>query len=613
MRRCTSVSLTLLITCVLQPVFPQAPDGETLFQTHCAMCHVNPTDAAIPDRAKLAALTPNAVVESLASGTMRVQGELLSAAERAALAEALTGRRMAAETQAFSRGLCTERPPMSETPVASSWNGWGPDVRNTRYQADTGGLNAEDVPRLTLKWAFGIPGATQSRAQPAVIGARLFMASQPGQVYALDAASGCTYWAFEAQAGVRSAISVGAIERDGVRIPTIYFADSKATAYGLEAETGTLLWARKLDDHPAAAATGSPTLHDGRLYVPTAGVAEETSASNPNYECCTFRGSVTALDAATGEVAWKTYTLPEPKPRGKSETGAQLWGPAGVSIWSAPTIDAKRGVLYVGTGNAFADPPQPTSNAVLAMDLETGALRWSQQLTPGDVWILGCDPQTSGGNPKAGASPNCPKDVGPDFDIAASPALVSAGGRDYLIVTQKSGVGYGLDPDDRGKVLWQYHWGHGSPIGGVWGTTSDGVNVYFSVADNLTPAPGGMHAADLPTGRRVWYAPPVEPLCDTSVPGCSAAQSAALTAIPGVVFSGSADGGMRAYAAETGEIIWTYDTNRSFETVNGVPATGGSIDGPGPVVAGGMLYITAGSGGFVGRPGNVLLAFGVEN
>jgi polyvinyl alcohol dehydrogenase (cytochrome) len=307
-----------------------------------------------------------------------------------------------------------------------------------------------------------------------------------------------------------------------------------------------------------------------------------------------------------------------PKPRGKSTTGKQLWGPAGAPIWSAPTIDAKRGLIYAATGNAYADPAPRTSDAIVAFDLATGKIRWVNQIMP-DTWILGCAPPPAGvpvgpasDNAKFGANPNCPKDVGPDFDFSASPALVTkADGKDVLVVTQKSGVGYALDPDKRGKVLWQYRWGKGSPVGGVWGTTSDGERAYFDVADQLTPAPGGVHAVDLATGKRVWYAPPEPPVCGSGR-GCSAAQSAALTSIPGVVFAGSADGAVRAYASESGKIVWTYDTNRDFATVNGVKADGGSIDGPGPVVADGVLYVTAGNAGFVGTPGNVLLAFAPE-
>ena len=610
MRTPVSLLVTVPLVSCIALSSAGAQDGEAVFGAQCAACHVNPPEEGVPDRNELAAYAPNAIVESLTDGFMRIQGQLLTPDEHVAVAEFLTGRAMADAPAGFTAGRCANAPALPTLQPGELWNGWGPGVANTRFQRDTGGLSAADVPRLELKWAFGIPGATQSRAQPTVVGGRLFMASPSGAVYALDADSGCTYWTFDAESGVRTAISVGPVDLAGSSGYAIYFADAEARAYAVDAQTGELIWSRKVDDHRAARATGAPALHDGRLYVPLSGVSEETAASMPDYECCTFRGSITALDATTGEVVWKTYTVDEPQPRGKSTTGAQLWGPAGSPIWSAPTVDAERGLLYAATGNAYADPNPPTSDAIVAFDLGTGEIQWINQITPNDVWILGCDEQSTG-DPNAGDNPNCPEDVGPDFDFSASPGLITrADGRDLLVVTQKSGVGYALDPDAEGEIVWEYRWGRGSPVGGVWGGATDGERAYFGVADHLTPAPGGLHAVDLATGERVWHQPPPPLLCEGQ--GCSGAQSAALTAIPGIVFSGSADGGMRAYDAKSGEIVWTFDTNGSFETVNGVDARGGSIDGPGPVVAGGMLYVTSGNGGFVGRPGNVLLAFEVE-
>ena len=591
----------------LTPLGAHAQSGEELFQSFCAVCHVNPVEDDIPTAEEMRLLDPNAIVDSLTDGNMRLQGQLLTPEQHAAVAEHLTDRPVRAPSAPFTAGLCSAAPPLPELTAGGIWNGWGRDVRNTRYQPDSGGIVAGNVARLSLKWAFGIPDATQSRAQPAVVGGRLFMGSSSGAVYALDAATGCTYWTFEAQAGVRTAISVGPLASGYA----IYFADAAARAYAVDARSGRQLWVTKVDDHPAARSTGAPTLHDGVLYVPTSGVSEETAASMPGYECCTFRGSLTALDAATGELVWKTYTVDEPRPRGRSTTGAQLWGPAGSPIWSAPTVDAERGLVYAATGNAYADPNPPTSDAIVAFSIATGAIEWINQITPGDVWILGCDQQSTG-DPDAGENPNCPEDVGPDFDFSASPALVTApDGNERLLVTQKSGVGYVLDPDARGRILWQYRWGQGSPVGGVWGASADGERAFFAVADQFTPAPGGLHGVDLATGERLWHVPPQEALCAPG-PGCGTAQSAAVTAIPGIVFSGSADGGMRAYSAEDGTILWTFDTNRSFTTVNAIEARGGSIDGPGPVVAGGMLFVTAGNGGFVGTPGNVLLAFAIE-
>lgn len=591
----------------------QTPNAEALFAQHCAACHVNPTEDDVPTRAAMGTLAPNAIVESLTEGTMRLQGQALTEDQRVAIAELVTGRPVLAAAVSLDQGLCTASTPFRGVGSGPVWNGWGPDVRNTRFQKDAGGIKPGNVGDLQLKWAFGIADVTQSRSQPAIVGGRLFMASQSGAIYALDPATGCTYWTYKAQAGVRTAISVGPV--GSANAPTgyaIYFADAQARAYAVDAATGKELWVRKVDEHPAARATGAPTLHAGRLYVVTSGVSEETAASMPDYECCTFRGSMTSLDATTGEVVWKTYTVDEPKRRGTSTSGKPLWGPAGAPIWSAPTVDEKRGLIYAATGNAYADPPPRTSDAIVAFEIATGRIRWINQIMP-DVWILGCGAPLGGGEPTtAEDNPNCPEDVGPDFDFSASPVLVTLGnGRDGLVVTQKSGVAYLLDPDRRGREIWEYRWGRGSPVGGVWGAAADESRAYFAVADQLTPAPGGLHAVDLATGQRAWYAPPQAPVCAPG-PGCSPAQSAALTAIPGVVFSGGADGAVRAYSSDDGKVLWTFDTNRDFMTVNGVKGDGGSIDGPGPVIAGAMVYVTAGNGGIVGMPGNVLLAFGLE-
>jgi polyvinyl alcohol dehydrogenase (cytochrome) len=569
---------------------------------------VNPAaDSRAPNPGALATFAPEAIVNALTNGTMRIQGEKLTETERRDVAEFVTGRAVGGSSTA-STGQCTSVSAMSNPNSGPSWNGWGASVANTRFQpANKGGLTAADVPKLKLKWAFGFPGVLAARAQPAIAGGRLFVASENGTVYALDAKTGCTYWTFRAQASARSAMTVGPYKTaSGATRNAVFFGDSKANAYAVDAETGQQIWARKIDDHPGAVVTGSPVLYDGRLYVPAAGIGEEGQGGRPDYECCTFRGSLSSLDASTGAVVWKTYSITEePKPRGKTKEGVQTYGPAGGGIWAAPTVDPKRGAVYIATGNGYADPPQRTTDAIIAIDLKTGKTRWVNQVLPGDVWMMGCRPQ----NPD---NPRCPATQGPDYDFSASPLLAkSAKGRELIVLPQKSGMAYALDPDKDGALVWQYRIGQGSGLGGQWGAAADGQQAYFGVSDFLTQAPGGMHAVNLDTGARAWYTPPQPKLCGTA-PQCNAAQGAAVTVIPGALLAVSADGGLRAYSTKDGSIIWQFDTNRPFETVNGVKANGGTMDGPGPVVAGGMVYINSGYGGFVGRPGNVLLAFGVD-
>lgn len=605
----------LVALAVSAPLFAQTSDGQRVFDTQCSACHLNPaSDSRAPNREALRQIPPDAIVNALANGTMRVQGERLSEAERRAVAEFLTGRPPAPAGAASSSptapavGRCDSPAPPLNPAAGPGWNGWGGTVANARFQpAATAGLTPPQIPRLKLKWAFGFPDVVAARAQPTIVGGRLFTASEKGDVFALDAKTGCTYWTFRADAGVRSAIAIGPYTTAaGVTRYAAYFGDGRATAYAVDADSGQQIWKRKVEEHPSAAITGSPTLFEGRLFVPTAGVGEEGQGGRAQYECCTFRGSITALDAATGAVVWKTYTIPDaPMPRGKNKDGVQVWGPAGGGVWAAPTVDTKRRLLYVATGNGYADPPQKTTDAVLALDLQTGQMKWANQVTPNDVWALGCQAE----NPD---NPNCPAKLGPDHDFSASPALVTtASGRELLVLPQKSGMAYALDPEKQGAVVWQYRIGQGSGLGGQWGGAIDGRNAYFGTSDFLTPTPGGMHAVKLETGERVWYTPPQPKLCGTDQ-RCNAAQGAALTAIPGAVLSSSADGGLRAYSSDDGSIMWQFDTNREFQTVNGVKANGGTMDGPGPVVVGGMLYVNSGYGGFVGRPGNVLLAFGVE-
>jgi polyvinyl alcohol dehydrogenase (cytochrome) len=579
-----------------------APDGAAVFQKACASCHLQPAAGSrAPGREVLAAIAPEAILTTLTTGNMFRQGSELTEAERRAVAAFLAGRPVGTPAPAPIVGRCAAAaPPLRAADFDNGWNGWGASAANTRYAtAARTTLKAADVPTLKLKWAIGFAGVNSARAQPAVIGDRVFVGSESGDVLALNAKTGCTYWRYHAQAGIRSAISVGPYKRAGQAGYAVYFADGTPSAYAVDANTGQELWSRKLDDHTFARATGSPTLYNGRLYVPLAGVGEEGQGGQARYECCTFRGSVSALDANTGTVVWKSYTIPDaPAARGKNAEGRTIWGPSGAGVWGAPTVDPDRRSIYITTGNNYSGPATMTSDAVIAMDMETGRHRWVFQPTPNDVWAGGCGRS----NPPGG---QCPETLGPDHDFSMSPVLAKVGGKDLLIVHQKSGMAYALDPE-KGMKVWEYRTGAGAGLGGQWGAAVDDRNAYFGVN-----GPGGLRGVDAATGKEVWTAPPGDRLCGT-VRGCSAAQGAAVTAMPGIVFAGSMDGGVRAYSAADGKVVWQFDTNREFETVNGVPAKGGAMDGPGPVVSGGMVYVLSGYVSLIGRPGNVLLAFGVD-
>ena len=587
-----SVTASLAIAASIALIQAQGPSGEQVFKDRCASCHTGAADSRAPAPEALRGRTPQAIVEALVNGAMRAQGSRMTGAERRAVAEFLTGRSVEGDVSGAATGRCATAPAAERT-GSWNWRGWSPNTDNTRFQSAEGAaITAAEIPKLTLRWAFGFPDASSAWAQPSVADGRVYVGSQNGTVYALDARSGCVRWTFAAAGGVRTAVTLSS----GIA----YFGDTAANVYAVDAQTGVARWRKSVEQHPLARITGSVTVHDGRLYVPTSSY-EESQGADPQYACCTFRGSVTALDAGTGAVVWKTYMIPEePKRRGSSSAGVPLWGPSGAAIWSAPTIDARRGLLYVATGNLYSGPAHTAGNAVIALDLKTGSVRWSKQFTPGDVYVTNC---------RAG-NPNCPEANGPDFDFGSPPMLArTSAGRDLIVIGQKSGVGFALDPEKMGEVVWEYRAGRGGVLGGIeWGSAVDADRAYFAVSDILLPQPGGLHAVTLATGQRAWFTPPRPPACGSGR-GCNAAQSAAVTVIPGAVFSGSNDGALRVYSTADGAILWEFDSNREFTTVNGVAGRGASMIGPGPVVAGGMVFVSSGYGAFGGRPGNVLLAF----
>lgn len=499
---------------------------------------------------------------------------------------------VAAPSEGLETNLCTEALLMGDPQVGPSWNGWGNGPANARFQPRSQGkLTGADLHRLQLKWAFGYANVSSARPQPTVAGGRLFAASENGHVYALNPRTGCRYWTYRAQAGIQTAPVVGAYRTsDGSDGFAVFFGDRKANAYAVDAQTGREIWVRKVDSHPAASITGALAIDGMRVFVPVQGLNEEAIGSMASSPCCTFRGSLSALDASSGTVVWKTYTVAESMPR-PNRDGTVSYGPAGGGIWAAPTIDSKRRLVYVSTGNAYAEPAQSTTDAVLAFDINTGELKWSRQIPPGD-------------------EPTSQAELGPDFDLSAPPMLTALQGRPLLVVPQKSGMAWALDPAQDGAIVWQYRFGQGSGLGGQWGMAVEGETAYVGVADLLTPTPGGMRALALADGHLVWDKTPQTRLCGFGH-GCSAGQGGPATAIPGAVLSGGMDGGVRAYSTRDGTILWSFDTNRDFDTVNGVKASGGSMDSAGPVVVDGMVYVSSGSGGFPGRPGNVLLAFGL--
>jgi len=597
-----TLCFTGLVIGAATPALGQSRNGSAVFNDHCATCHAS-GDQRTPTVASLRQRTPEAILDALTTGAMRQQGADLSDAERRAVAEFLGGRPAAAA--ASSDGARCANPAPFDPTQGASWRGWGPDSSNARFQpGPQAGLTVESTPKLKLKWAFGFPNATTARAQPTVAGGRVFVGSQDGTVYSLDAKTGCTVWTFKAKSSVRTAIILGA--PSGASTP-IYFGDGRSNVYALNASTGVELWTQNVETHPSSRITGAPSLYQNRLYVPVAS-GEEGQGNNKNYECCTFRGSVVALNIGNGSVVWKTYTIPtEPRTLGRNAGGAVRWGPSGAGVWGAPAIDAKRHAVYAATGNMYTEPQTGSSDAVMAFDMDTGKLLWVSQVTQKDVFVTGCNQP----NPA-----NCPASdsLGPDFDFGNPPMLVTtSAGRDLIVIGQKSAVGWALDPDNKGAVVWEYHVGKGSALGGMeFGSATDGVNAYFPVNDAGQPTAGEIHAVALDTGVTAWKATPRPVLCGERGRGCSPGIEAPATVIPGVLFTAAMDGGLRAYSTKDGSMVWEFDTNKEFTTVNGVTAKGASINGAGAAIANGMLFVNSGYGALGGRPGNVLLALGVE-
>jgi polyvinyl alcohol dehydrogenase (cytochrome) len=588
----------------------RAQDGEVLYKERCASCHDSPTGRA-PSINAMRQMTAQAVYDSLTNGAMKAQTNGLSTQAVISLLVYLAPAGGAGGKPTFEKSCPADAP--SFAPSASAWGGWSPGVTNARYQgAQAAGLAAADVSRLTLKWAFNLGAVTTARGQPVVAGSRVFFGTLAGDVYAVDAASGCVHWSAKATAGIRSGVALGDVNG----VPAIFFADRSAVMYAFGAASGELLWKSRPLNHLLAQATATPQFHKGVLYLGFSSL-EESLVVDPNATCCTFRGSVVAVDAATGRTLWQTFTIAEPA---RPQAAGKL-GPSGAAIWSTPTIDEQREAVYVATGDNYSDPVTESSDAVLALDLKTGKMLWSRQFTQGDAYNSACNSRTRG---------NCPDSDGPDFDFGQPPILVQlGGGKRALVIGQKSGLVHAMDPDADGAVLWQTRVGTGGLLGGSqWGSAADGQHIYVAISDlglltvADTAAPGGrrialdpkqgggLHAIELETGRIAWSATPA--MCPTTQAICSPAQSAAVTAITGAVFSGALDGHMRAYSATDGSVIWDFDTAREFPTVNGKPARGGSIDATGVAVAGGLVVVMSGYDQFGGIPGSVLLAFSVE-
>jgi polyvinyl alcohol dehydrogenase (cytochrome) len=615
----------------------QAPaNGEAVFNARCKSCHEPAIDRA-PNRTVLSTYQPAQILQALTGGAMTPMAQGLSDADKAAVAAFLTTPQLPTEAHpqpggaravpAASRGvdvMCVTTPPIRTT--ASDWAAVGLDANSSRFQSNPG-LKAADVPKLKVKWAFAMTGGSM----PTVIGDWLFITNRSGKFYALDAKTGCVHWVVEGVASRTTPMVVkSAISPSGW---ATFVGERTRVVRAMDAATGKEIWrSAQLEANPVAGITGTPVVSGDQLFVPITS-SEEPAARQLTYPCCSFRGSLVALDLATGKTQWKTFVITEPlHPTHKNSAGVMMQGPAGGAIWSAPTADAKRGLVYVATGDSYTDEPTRGDDAIDAIEMKTGKIRWSTQVTEKDNFIMGCENHSN--------LPNCPTPVGPDYDFGASPILFALpGGKQVVLSGQKSGIAYGMDPDS-GKLLWKTAVGSGSALGGIeWGMAADGKRLYVAISDiinllgeipgvpavtddKMGPAKPGLYALNPANGKFLWSTPAPKADChyagdrsrDYSKGVCIRAQSAAPSVMPGAVFSGTMDGWFRAYDPASGKIIWAFSTTaQTYDTVNQVKGQpGGSIDGMGPAIAGGMVYTMSGFSGAANTGGNamnVLLAF----
>lgn len=612
---CAFFCSILLAACSQDPPEPETTaastvrSGAEIYSQACAHCHEGQV-ARAPGRDMLEIMSPESVLRSLTLGVMQQEAAGLSAVEREAIAEHLTGRRIDL-TATQPAPLCTEddttpfdvqRPPFA--------SGWGFDLHNTRtIPTEVAGLSRDDLERLELRWAFAFPDASRARSAPGIAGGRVFTGSHNGDVYALDMASGCIHWTFQASAEVRTAIVVEPWQAGSDADPRLFFGDLLGNVYALSARSGELLWRHRPDPHPNATITGSPSLYGDRLFVPVSSL-EVVPAARPDYPCCTFRGSVVAYDIDSGEQLWKAYTIEEePVHQGDNPVGTPNFGPSGAPIWNSPAIDPKRGLVYAATGENYSSPANDTSDAIMAFDMETGAIRWVFQATEGDAWNMACDSPDDA---------NCPEEDGPDFDFGAAVLLAqTASGRELVIGGQKSGKVHAVDADT-GELVWQTRVGRGGIQGGVhFGMAVVGDKLFVPVNDMPDgreyphPERPGLHALRVTDGSPLWSAHAPHDVCQDRE-YCDPGISQAISATGDLVLAGALDGVLRIHGADDGRVLWSVDTTAAFPTLDGGEGHGGSMSGaPGPVVVDGMLFVTTGYGIYNHMPGNLLLAFGL--
>ena len=588
---------------------PETHPGNSLYQENCAGCH-NGTVEKAPATNWLEALIPQALFRTMNQGIMMEQSSHLTEEEKILIVEFLMKQNRSDFPKEAELNYCSADKVTFDLREAPEPYGWG--YNTSRFiPKKSGGLDSSNITKLKLKWAFGFPYSQRARSQPLFALGSIFVGSQSGDVYALDLDTGCIKWNFTASAEVRTAIIMDEWKNGTIpsQRPYLYFGDIIGNAYAIDAQSGELIWKIKANNHPNSTITAAPAIFEDKLFIPISGL-EVVAAFDDQYECCTFRGGILVVESRSGKQIWKQYSIPVPaKYHGKTSVGTKMYGPSGAPIWTSPNIDKKRRYVYIGTGENYSSPADDSSDAIIAYNIDTGEEVWRRQTLSGDAWNLAC---------MAKDNPNCPEENGPDLDYSASSISIDLGFRDILVAGQKSGVVYGLDPDN-GEILWSNALSGGGTQGGVhFGMASEGKTVYVPLHDMEQTNDGkiyedlkpGVHSVDAKTGELLWSK--INPNNCGDIKFCDPGVSAALTAIPGAVIAGHQDGKIRIYDKEDGEILWSFDALREFESVSGVPASGGGFSGPGSAVRNGYMAMNSGYGIYYHMPGNALLLFTVD-
>lgn len=616
--RLAAFAAGLTYSSILTAQTPQSVHpGEQIYQTVCAFCHAG-GDARAASLRTLQSMTAEMLEYTLTEGLMSAQASALTDEQRAAVIDYLAAERP--DNNWISNNICSDQH-QSVSLASIKLAGAGVDAAFSRnLSAEQAGLKKADLEQLELAWAIGFPNITGLRSSPVISDNTLFYpAGATGYLLALDTQTGCIKWSYDAGAALRASAAISEPQDNGQRY--LIITDEQARLHALDPASGTLLWqvSGEVDEGVATRLTGAPLPFEDRLYVPVSasGVARGAEAE---HECCDGRGAVTALNITSGERLWTYVTMPPAAYTGAvNSAGARLRGPSGAPIWSSPSLDIKRRLLYVTTGENTSLPATDTSNAIIALDIDTGEVRWQFQAIANDVWNMAC----SGRNP----GPNCPApedSIRKDWDFGSAATLVQLpDGSERLLAGQKSGHLWALNPDD-GAVLWQQRIGEGGALGGNhWGIAVDNTKVLLPISDpngaNRTDdvIRSGIYAFDIATGRADWEYR-ARPDCDNGraerVASC--AQRYGFSAMPlvidGALVAGNIDGRLFIFDNADGRILFEFDTSDFFDTVNGIEARGGSIDAHSIAAGAGMVFVGSGYERFSQQAGNVLLAFKVK-